>query len=161
KLPPVDPGRGGRCPMRPFCQLVRREILLAWRDGAAIGVALGFYLIVVTLVPLGVGPDLKLLARIAPGILWIGLLLAALLSLPRMFETDLEDGSLDILASGSLPLEAVAAAKSAAHWVSSAIPLAALSPLAALLLNLDAEAYPVLLASVGVGTPAISFIGSV
>src|SRR5262249_21781183 len=92
---------------------------------------------------------------------WIALLLAALLSLPRMFESDLEDGSLDILVSGALSIEAVAVAKSVAHWVTTGLPLAALAPLCGLLLNLDPDAYLVLIASTGVGTPAISFIGAV
>src|SRR5262249_59125525 len=115
--------------MRAFCQLVHRDMRLAWREGGTIGIALGFYLIVVTLVPLGIGPDLSLLARIAPGVLWIALLLAALLSLPRMFGSDLEDASLDILLSGALSIEAVAVAKSVAHWVTTGLPLAALAPL--------------------------------
>ena len=86
--------------------------------------ALGFYLIVVTLLPLGLGPDLNLLSRIAPGLLWVALLLSALLSLGRLFESDLEDGSLEVLATGPLPLEAVAAAKSLAHWLTTGVPLA-------------------------------------
>ena len=98
---------------------------IAWKDGGTIGVALGFYLIVVTLLPLGLGPDLNLLSRIAPGLLWVALLLSALLSLGRLFETDLEDGSLEVLATGPLPLEAVAAAKSLAHWLTTGVPLTA------------------------------------
>jgi heme exporter protein B len=94
-----------------FLTLLKRDLLLAVREGGALGTALGFYLIVVTLMPLGLGPDLNLLTRIAPGVLWVALLLAALLSLPRLFEADHDDGSLDILALGSLPLELVAASK--------------------------------------------------
>ena len=101
--------------MSPFWQLVRRDLLVAWRDGTTAGVALGFYLVVVVLLPLGLGPDLNLLSRIAPGVLWIALLLSALLSLGRLFETDYEDGALDILKTGPLPLEGVAAAKALAH----------------------------------------------
>src|SRR3954451_10919293 len=103
--------------MSAFAQMVRRDLLLAWKEGGTIGVALGFYLMVVTLLPLGIGPDLNLLSRIAPGVLWVALLLAALLSLGRMFEGDLEDGSLEVLATGPLPLEAVSSAKSLAHWL--------------------------------------------
>lgn len=88
--------------MREFAALLRRDLALALAEGSALGTALGFYLIVVTLMPLGLGPDLKLLSRIAPGVLWIALLLAALLSLPRLFEADLEDGSLEVMATGSL-----------------------------------------------------------
>jgi len=147
--------------MSAFWQLVRRDVLLAWKEGRAMGVALGFYLVVVAMLPLGIGPNLNLLARIAPGILWVALLLAVLLSLSRMFETDLEDGSLEILAAGSLSLEAVAAAKSAAHWVTTGLPLTALAPALGLLLNLDGGAYPMLVASMLVGTPAVSFIGAI
>lgn len=145
----------------PFLALVRRDLTLAVREGGAVGTALGFYLIVVTMLPLGLGPDLKQLARIAPGMLWIALLLAALLSLTRMFEADDEDGSLDVLATGPLPLEAVAAAKSLAHWLSTGIPLTLLAPLLGLLLNLDLNAYLPLMATMLVGTPAISFLGAV
>ncbi len=144
-----------------FWALVRRDLGLAVREGGAVGTALGFYLIVVTLLPLGLGPDLKQLARIAPGMLWIALLLAALLSLTRLFEADDEDGSLEVLATGALPLEAVTAAKSLAHWISTGIPLTLITPLLGLLLNLDLDAYGPLLATMLVGTPAISFLGAV
>jgi heme exporter protein B len=147
--------------MSPFRELLRRELTIAWKDGGTIGVALGFYLIVVTLLPLGLGPDLNLLSRIAPGLLWVALLLSALLSLGRLFESDLEDGSLDVLATGPLPLEAVAAAKALAHWLTTGVPLAVLAPVLGLLLNLQPEAYGVLVATMLIGTPAISFVGSV
>ncbi len=147
--------------MQSFLALVRRDLQLAIREGGAVGTALGFYLIVVTMLPLGLGPDLKQLGRIAPGMLWIALLLAALLSLARIFESDDEDGSLDVLATGPLPLEAVAAAKSLAHWISTGIPLTLLAPLLGLLLNLDLDAYLPLIATMLVGTPAISFLGAV
>ena len=147
--------------MTAFSHLVRRDLSLAWKEGGTIGIALGFYLVVVTLLPLAIGPDLKLLARIAPGVLWLALLLAALLSLGRMFETDLEDGSLEVLATGPLPLEAVAAAKSLAHWLTTGVPLTVLAPLLGLLLNLEPEAYPAVVATMLAGTPAISFLGAV
>jgi heme exporter protein B len=147
--------------MSAFRELVRRDLLLAWKEGGTIGVALGFYLMVVTLLPLGIGPDLALLSRIAPGVLWVALLLAALLSLARMFEGDLEDGSLEVLATGPLPLTAVAAAKSLAHWLTTGVPLTVLAPLLGLLLNLQPDAYRVLVASMLVGTPAASFIGAI
>jgi heme exporter protein B len=146
--------------MSTFIALVRRDLMLAWREGGAVGTALGFYLIVVALLPLGLGPDLNLLAKIAPGMLWIGLLLAALLSLSRIFESDYEDGSLDVMAAGPLPLEACAAAKALAHWLSTGVPLCLMTPLLGLLLNLDIAAYGPLLATMLVGTPAISFLGA-
>ena len=147
--------------MSAFRELVRRDLRLAWKEGGTVGVALGFYLVVVTLLPLGIGPDLNLLTRIAPGVLWVALLLSALLSLGRMFETDLEDGSLEVLATGPLPLEAVAAAKSLAHWLTTGVPLTVLAPLLGLLLNLQPEAYGALVLSMLAGTPAVSFIGAI
>lgn len=147
--------------MGSFLNLVRRDIRLAARDGGALGTALGFNLIVVSLMPLGLGPDLNLLSRLAPGILWIALLLSALLSLPRLFEADFEDGTLDVLAMGSLPLSGVAAAKALAHWLTTALPLVALAPLLGLLLNLDVTLMPLLIASMVIGTPAVSALGAV
>ena len=147
--------------MRPFFALLFRDLRLAVRDGGALGTALGFNLIVVALLPLGLGPDLNLLTRIAPGVLWIALLLSALLSLPRLFEADYEDGTLEILATGSLPLELVVVAKSLAHWMSTGIPLLLLAPVFGLLLNLDLAALPILLATLLLGTPAVSFLGSI
>lgn len=147
--------------MKSFLALVRRDLRLAVREGGAIGTALGFFLIVVSLMPLGLGPDLNLLSRIAAGILWIALLLAALLSLNRIFEADYEDGTLDVLSTGRLPLELVAAAKSLAHWITTGIPLALLAPVLGILLNLDLRSYPILVATTLAGTPAVSFLGAI
>lgn len=147
--------------MSGFLALLKRDLRLAVREGAALGTALGFYLVVVAMLPLGLGPDLKLLARIAPGILWIALLLAALLSLPRLFEADHEDGSLEVMATAPLPLELAVAAKALAHWISTGIPLALAAPVLGLMLNLDIVLTPALVATMLAGTPAISFLGSV
>ena len=147
--------------MSAFITLLKRDLRLALREGGAVGTALGFFLVVVALIPLGLGPDLKLLSRIAPGVLWIALLLSALLSLGRLFETDYEDGSLEVMATGPMPLELVAGAKSIAHWISTALPLTLIAPLLGLLLNLELAAYPLLLLTMVVGTPAISFLGAV
>jgi heme exporter protein B len=147
--------------MSGFWTLLKRDLVLAVREGGAVGTALGFFLVVVTLLPLGLGPDLNLLSRIAPGVLWIALLLAALLSLPRIFEGDYEDGSLEVIATGDLPLELAVAAKSLAHWISTGIPLALLAPILGILLNLDLKAYPVLVTTMLVGTPAVSFLGAI
>jgi len=144
-----------------FTVLLRRDLLLAVREGGATGTALGFFLVVVSLMPLGLGPDLQLLSRIAPGVLWIGLLLAALLSLGRLFEADRDEGALEVMAMGPLPLELIVAAKALAHWISTCLPLAFLVPVLGLLLNLELAAYPVLLGTVLIGTPAISFLGSI
>lgn len=147
--------------MRALIDLIARDLRLAMREGGALGTALGFFLVVVAMLPLGLGPDLNLLSRIAPGILWIALLLAALLSLPRVFEGDHEDGALEVMASGGLALEGVVAAKSLAHWISTGIPLALMAPVLGILLNLDVAAYPALMASMLTGTPAVSFLGAI
>lgn len=147
--------------MRAFLALLARDLRLAVREGGALGTALGFYLVVVAMLPLSVGPDLSLLARIAGGILWVALLLAALLSLPRVFEADHDDGVLDVLATAPLPLELATAAKCLAHWISTGVPLVLLAPLLGLTLNLELAAYPLLLATMLAGTPAISFIGAI
>ena len=144
-----------------FYELIKRDLLLAVREGGATGTALGFFLVVVSLMPLGLGPDLQLLSRIAPGVLWIGLLLAALLSLGRLFDSDRDEGALEIMAMGPLPLELIVAGKALAHWISTCLPLALLVPPLGLLLNLELAAYPVLFATVLLGTPAISFLGSI
>ncbi|MEZ5852646.1 MAG: heme exporter protein CcmB [Hyphomicrobiaceae bacterium] len=141
--------------------LLKRDLRLAVREGGALGTALGFYLVVVAMLPFGMGPDLNLLARVASGVLWVGLLLAALLSLPRIFDADLEDGSLEVLATGAVPLEGVVAAKAFAHWLTTAIPLALMAPVLGLLLNLDIAVQPVLLASMLGGSPAVSFLGAI
>jgi len=147
--------------MSSFGVLLLRDVRLAWREGGAIGTALGFYLIVVALVAIAVGPDLKLLGKIAPGVLWVALLLSALLSLGRIFEADFEDGTLEIMATSSLPLELTAAAKSLAHWLTSGLPLVLITPLAGFLLNLDIMAAPMIMLTMLVGTLAISFLGSI
>jgi len=141
--------------------LFHRDVMLAWREGGATGTALGFYLVVVAIIPLGLGPDLNLLSRIAPGVLWVALLLASLLSADRIFHNDYEDGSLDMLAIGPLPLEVVAALKSLAHWVTTGVPLALMAPVLGLLLNLPIEAYPLLMLSMLAGTPAVSFVAAI
>ena len=137
--------------MSAIAPLLKRDLKLAVRDGGALGTALGFNLLVVTLLPLGLGPDLALLGRIAPGVLWIALLLSALLSLPRMFEADLEDGSLEVMAASGLSLEGVVAAKGVVHWLTACLPLTLLAPVLGLLLNLDLATVPILLATLLLG----------
>lgn len=138
--------------------LLARDLRLAFRQGSAIGTALGFYLIAVSIVPLGLGPDLKLLSRIAPGILWISFLLSAILSVDALFQEDRDDGSLEALALGPLPLELIAASKSLMHWITTCLPLIIATPFAALLLNMNIEALPKLLVALSAGTPGISFV---
>lgn len=147
--------------MKAALALLRRDIALAWREGGAVGVALGFFLVVVAITPLGLGPDLNLLARIAPGILWVALLLAALLSADRIFHNDYEDGTLDVLTTGTLPLPVVAAIKCFAHWLTTGVPLVLLAPVLGLLLNLPLGTMPSLVLAMLAGTPAVSFIAGI
>lgn len=146
---------------RAFLALVARDIRLAAGIGGGGGMAVFFFLTVVAIVPLGVGPDRPVLELLAPGMLWVGLLLASLLTLDRMFQADVEDGSFDLLSMGPLPLELVAVAKSLAHWVVTGLPLVVAAPILGLLLNLPPESMPLLVVAMLVGTPALSFIGAV
>ena len=141
-------------------RLLIRDLKLAVRAGGGFGLALIFFLIVVTLVPFGVGPDSDRLAVIAPGILWVGALLACLLSLDRIFQADFKDGTLDILATSPLPLEGLALTKSLAHWLTTGLPLTLVAPGLALLLNLPPSAQSALILSLALGTPALSMIGA-
>jgi heme exporter protein B len=140
--------------------LLRRDLTLAFRAGGGFGLSLAFFLIFATLVPFGVGPETMVLETIAPGILWLGALLACLLSLDRIFQLDWEDGTLDLLATAPVPLEGVAAMKALGHWITTGLPLVLASPVLGLLLNLPGAAYVWLLASLAVGTPALSAIGT-
>jgi len=144
-----------------FLVLLWRDVKLATRSGGGAALALCFFALVATLVPLGIGADLKLLARVAGGILWVGAVLAALLSLDRLFQGDYEDGSLDLIALAPLPLELTALAKIAAHWFSTGLPLTLLSPLLALMFNLPPTPTLVLFFSLLIGTPAVSAIGAI
>ncbi len=140
--------------------LLFRDLRLAIRAGGGFGLGLVFFLIVVTLVPFGVGPQATLLSAIAPGILWLGALLACLLSLDRIFALDWEDGSLDLLATAPLPMEAIVSVKALAHWLTTGLPLVLASPLFGVLLNLPAAAFQPLVVSLLLGTPALSVIGT-
>ncbi len=141
--------------------LLLRDIRLAARAGGSAMLALAFFAGVATLVPLGVGAELSLLARIAGGVLWVGAVLAALLALDRLFQADFEDGSLDAIALSPLSLETISLAKIAAHWLTTGLPLALLSPLLAVMFGLPARAVLALFVSLLAGTPAISAIGAV
>jgi heme exporter protein B len=141
--------------------VLARELTLALRSGGGAGLGLAFFLIVVLLVPLGVGPQSATLAAVAPGMLWIAALLACLLSLDRLFQTDAEDGTLDVLALAPLPLEALAALKALAHWLTTGLPLVVVAPVLGVTLSLPAPAYPWLVASLAVGTPGLSFLGAI
>lgn len=140
--------------------LLMRDLKLAIRAGGGFGLGLAFFLIVVVLVPFGVGPNSGLLSKIAPGVLWLGALLACLLSLDRIFALDWEDGSLDLLATAPLPLEAIVSVKALAHWLTTGLPLVLAAPVFAILLNLPPAGYGPLVLSLLIGTPALSVIGT-
>lgn len=140
--------------------LLIRDLRLAIRAGGGFGLGLAFFLIVTVLVPFGVGPQSALLSEIAPGILWLGALLACLLSLDRILALDWEDGTLDLLACAPLPMEAAVSIKALAHWLTTGLPLVIAAPLFALLLNLPSTGYVPLVLSLLLGTPALSVIGT-
>ena len=140
--------------------LLLRDMRLAMRAGGGFGLSLAFFLIVVVLVPFGVGPEMGLLSKIAPGILWVGALLACLLSLDRIFALDFEDGTLDLLATAPLPLEAVVSVKSLAHWITTGLPLVLAAPVLGVLLGLQSDAFYWIVLSLLLGTPALSVIGT-
>jgi heme exporter protein B len=136
-----------------------RDIRLAVRGGGGALMGALFFLIVVVMVPFAVGPDLKLLARIGPAILWLGALLASLLALDRLFAIDYEDGSLDLLMTAPTPLEVSVAVKALAHWLTTGLPLVIIAPLLGLLLNVELNAMGALMLTLAAGTPALTFIG--
>lgn len=147
--------------MTAFRALLIRDMRLAFRAGGGASLAAAFFALVSALVPFGVGADLILLGRIAGGVLWVSAALAALLSLDRLFQADYEDGSLDVLLLSPLQLEAGAAAKILAHWLTTGLPLVVLSPVLGLLLNLPAPGYLALIGSLMIGTPALSGVGAI
>jgi heme exporter protein B len=140
--------------------LLARDLALAIRAGGGFGLGLAFFLIVSTLVPFGVGPEAAILARIAPGILWVGALLACLLSLDRIFQLDFEDGSLDLLATAPIPMEGTVAIKALAHWITTGLPLVIAAPIFGALMNLPEPGYWWIFVTLLIGTPALSMIGA-
>lgn len=140
--------------------LLLRDLRLAIRAGGGFGLGLAFFLIVTVLVPFSVGPQSQLLATIAPGVLWLGALLACLLSLDRLLALDWEDGSLDLLATAPIPIEATVSVKALAHWITTGLPLVLAAPVLGVLLNLPVPGYLWLVISLALGTPALSVIGT-
>jgi heme exporter protein B len=145
--------------MSPLAAVLLRDMRIAVRVGGGALIGVLFFLVVVSVTPFAVGPDLALLKRIGPAILWLAALLASLLALDRLFASDHEDGSLDLILTGRAPLELVVAAKGVAHWLTTALPLVVAAPLIALLLDLDGRAEVGLVLTLLVGTPALTFIG--
>jgi heme exporter protein B len=147
--------------MSPYLALFVREWRLSVRVGGGASVGLIFFLILVTIQPFGVGPDLALLSRIAPAVLWTGALLATLLALDRLFQADEEDGSLDLLIASGRSLELIVAVKCLAHWAASVAPLVLASPLFGIMLGLDGSAIGAVALTLLVGTPALTFLGAI
>lgn len=147
--------------MSAFNAMLRRELALALRGGGDMLTLVLFFIIIGAIVPFAVGPDQALLARIAPGIVWIAAFLAMLLGLERLFRPDHEDGSLVLLRQAELPLSAVIAAKLIVHWIVSALPLILASPLLALMLAMDGDTLWRTLLSLVLGTPALAAFGAV
>ena len=145
--------------MSALSALLIRDMRLAVRVGGGALIGVLFFLIVVTLMPFAIGPDLALLARIGPAILWLGALLASLLALDRLLAMDQEDGSLDLILMARVPLELAVAAKALAHWLTTGLPLVVAVPLLGLLLNLDPTATGAVALTLAAGTPALTFIG--
>ena len=139
--------------------LLVRDMRLALRLGGGALIGVLFFLIVVTLMPFAIGPDLALLQRIGPAILWLGALLASLLALDRLIASDYEDGSLDLILTARAPLELALFAKALAHWLTTGLPLVIAAPLLGLLLNLDPRATGAVALTLAAGTPALTFIG--
>lgn len=147
--------------MNAFVAIVRRDLLLAARRKSEVLTALFFFMIVVSLFPLGIGPETAMLRRIAPGVLWVAALLAAMLSLGRLFAADHQDGTLEQMALSPTPLAVLVSGKVLAHWLTSGLPLVLLAPVLGLQFDLSARALGVLMLSLLLGTPILSLIGAI
>ena len=147
--------------MSAFWSIVGRALRLAFRRGGDAANVVIFFVLTITLFPFGIGPEPAILARVAPGVIWVAALLAAMLSLDRLFRADHDDGSLELLALAPLPLEVVVMAKCLAHWLSTGLLLVIAAPLLAVLLNMAAEGFAALLAAMLLGTPLLSLLGAI
>jgi heme exporter protein B len=147
--------------MKSLQAILKRDLLLAIRQGAGLGPAIGFILAVLVMVPLSIGPDQNLLQRIAPGIMWLALLLAVLLTADRIFQEDLEDGTLEIMTQGGHPIEVIALVKALSHWLTISLPLAVITPLLGFLLNMDIARFAMMLLSTILGSLALSMLASI
>jgi heme exporter protein B len=147
--------------MNALVLILRRELRLALRQIGDSVIIVLFFVLAAVLFPFGVGPEPNMLARMAPGVVWVTALLAAMLSFERLFTPDFEDGSLEQLALGPAPLEMIALAKAAAHWLTTGLPLMIAAPLIAVLYRLPDSGYSALMTTMALGTPTISLIGTV
>ena len=141
--------------------IIRRDLSQVMRQGSDAFVVLIFFIVTVTLFPLGVSPDPLILQNLASGIVWVGALLAAMLSLDRLFQTDYDDGSLELLVLSPYPLEIVVLCKCFVHWLTTGLPIMVISPVLALMLNIKTGAFLYLITSMALGTPIISLLGAV
>ncbi|WP_070963566.1 heme exporter protein CcmB [Vibrio sonorensis] len=141
--------------------IIRRELLIAFRRQADIFNPLWFFIIVITLFPLSIGPEPNLLARISAGIVWVAALLSALLSLERLFRDDFQDGALEQMMLMPVPLSVVVISKVAAHWILTGLPLILISPLLAILLSLSFDSWLAIVLTLIIGTPTLSFLGAI
>ncbi len=146
--------------MSAFFEIVRRELRLALRQGTDSIMVVAFFVLTVVLFPFGIGPELNILERVSAGVLWVTALLASMLSLDRLFQNDYEDGALELLTLTPAPVPIVVLAKVAAHWLTTGLPLIAAAPLLAVLLNMNADGFGVLLLAMLLGTPSLSLIGA-
>lgn len=144
-----------------FFTLLQRDLKIAVRHRGDIFNPLLFFIMVVTLFPLGIGPEPQMLARVAPGIIWVAALLASMLSLERLFKADFSDGSLEQMLLSPQPLSILVLAKVLAHWILTGVPLIIIAPLLAVLLNLDSNSYGALIATLALGTPVLSLLGAI
>ncbi|WP_102783314.1 heme exporter protein CcmB [Thalassospira sp. GB04J01] len=147
--------------MNGFTAILRRDLQLAMRQGADSVMVVAFFIVTTTLFPFGVGPEANILARIASGVIWVSALLAAMLSLERVFQTDYEDGTLELLTLSPVSLEVVVLGKVVAHWLTTGLPLIVAAPLMAVMLNMDPDGFVVLMIAMLLGTPALSLIGAI
>ena len=147
--------------LRQALALIFRDIALARKQGGGLGAALGYILSVMVLIPLAIGPDQNLLSRLAPGMMWLALLLSVLLTADRMFQQDYDDGSLDIMAMSKLPFEAVALTKALAHWITVSLPLAIITPPLSLLMSIEVGQLPMLFMSMIAGSLSLSLLAAV
>jgi len=147
--------------MGKFIELVKRDLALAFRQGMDSLMVVAFFIIAVVLFPFGVGPEVNTLAKIAGGTIWVAALLSSMLSLERLFQTDYDDGSLELLALAPVPLEVTVLAKVVAHWLTTGLPLIITAPLLAVLMQLPDDGFLTLLGALLLGTPTLSLIGAV
>ncbi len=147
--------------MSGFMSILKRDLHLAARQGMDNMMVVMFFVLAVILFPFGVGPEPNILARIAAGVIWVAALLASMLSLERLFQTDYEDGSLELLTLSPIALEVIVLAKITAHWLTTGLPLIVAAPLLAVLLNMNTEGFPMLIVALLLGTPSLSLIGAV